>query len=147
MVKRLSTMRETLVRSLGWEDPWRKKWQPTPVLLLGKSHGQRILVGYSPWGHKELDRTEPLHFTSGGENVNLLQYSCWDNPMDRRAWRATVPWSCKESTGLSTKTQFIYKKQHRKSRYTVKQERDKLFIKINYIFHLSLHGTPCPKSS
>ena len=35
--------------------PWRRKWQPTPVFLLGKSHGQRSLVGYSPWGHKELD--------------------------------------------------------------------------------------------
>ena len=33
--------------------PWRRKWQPTPVFLLGKSHGQRSLAGYSPWGHKE----------------------------------------------------------------------------------------------
>ena len=33
--------------------PWRRKWQPTPVFLLGESHGQRSLVGYSPWGHKE----------------------------------------------------------------------------------------------
>ena len=38
------------------------KWQPTPVLLPGKSHGQRNLVGYSPWGRKELDTTERLHF-------------------------------------------------------------------------------------
>ena len=45
--------------------PWRKKWQPTPVLLPGKSHGQRGLVGYSPWGHKESETTERLHFTSG----------------------------------------------------------------------------------
>ena len=37
---------------------WRKAWQPTPVLLLGKSHGQRSLAGYSPWGHKESDMTE-----------------------------------------------------------------------------------------
>ena len=37
---------------------WRRKWQPTPVLLLGKSHGWRSLVGYSPWGRKELDKTE-----------------------------------------------------------------------------------------
>ena len=37
---------------------WRKEWQPTPVLLPGKSHGQRSLVGYRPWGHKELDMTE-----------------------------------------------------------------------------------------
>ena len=37
--------------------PWRQKWQPTPVLLPGKFHGQRSIVGYSPWVHKELDWT------------------------------------------------------------------------------------------
>ena len=42
--------------------PWSRKWQPTPVFLPGKSHGQRSLVGYSPWGHKESDTTERLHF-------------------------------------------------------------------------------------
>ena len=40
--------------------PWRQKQQPTPVLLPGKSHGQRSLAGYSPLGHKELDMTEQL---------------------------------------------------------------------------------------
>ena len=43
---------------------WRRKWQPTPVLLPGKSYGLRSLVGYSPWGRKESDTTEQLHFTS-----------------------------------------------------------------------------------
>ena len=38
--------------------PWRRKWQPIPVFLPGKSHGQRRLVGYRPWGHKESDVTE-----------------------------------------------------------------------------------------
>ena len=38
--------------------PWRRKWQPTPVFLPGESCGQRILVGYSSWGHKESDMTE-----------------------------------------------------------------------------------------
>ena len=38
--------------------PWKRKWQPTPVFLSGESHGQRSLVGYSPWGHKEPDMTE-----------------------------------------------------------------------------------------
>ena len=38
--------------------PWKRKWQPTPVSLPGESHGQRSLVGYSPWGHKESDTTE-----------------------------------------------------------------------------------------
>ena len=60
MVKRLPAMRETRVRSLGRENPWRRKWQPTPVLLPGKFHGQRSLVGYSPWNHKQSDMTELL---------------------------------------------------------------------------------------
>ena len=38
--------------------PWRRAWQRTPVFLPGEPHGQRNLVGYSPWGHKELDTTE-----------------------------------------------------------------------------------------
>ena len=43
--------------------PWKRKWQPTPVFLPGKSHGQR-LVGYSPWGSKESDTTEQLTTTT-----------------------------------------------------------------------------------
>ena len=58
VVKNPPTMQETQVRTLGWEDPCRRKWQPIPVFLPGESHGQRSLVGYSPWGCKELDRTE-----------------------------------------------------------------------------------------
>ena len=49
---------EMRVRSLGWEDPWRREWQLSPVFLPGEFHAQRRLVGYSPWGHKELDTTE-----------------------------------------------------------------------------------------
>ena len=41
---------------------WGTKWQPTPVFLPEKSHGQRSLVGYSPWGRKESDTTDQLHF-------------------------------------------------------------------------------------
>ena len=54
---------DTLVLDLGptlVHYPWRRKWQPTPVFLPEKSHGQRSLADYSPWGHKELDRTEWL---------------------------------------------------------------------------------------
>ena len=64
MVKRLPTMRETGVWSLGREDPLERKWQPTPVLLPGKCHGWKSMVGCSSWGHKESDTTEQLHFTS-----------------------------------------------------------------------------------
>ena len=70
-------------------------WHPTPVLLPGKSHGRRSLVGCSPWGHKELDMTERLHFHSslsciGEGNGNPLQYSCLENPRDGGAWWAAV---------------------------------------------------------
>ena len=73
----------------------RLVWHPTPVLLPGKSHGRRSLVGCSPWGHSELDMTERLHFDFslsciGGGNGNPLQCSCLENPMDRGAWWAAV---------------------------------------------------------
>ena len=45
-------IQETQVRSWVGKIPWRRKQQPSPVFLSGKSHGQRNLVGYSPWGHK-----------------------------------------------------------------------------------------------
>ena len=41
--------------------PWRRKWQPTPVFLPGKPHGQRSLAGYSPQGHTESNTTEHAH--------------------------------------------------------------------------------------
>ena len=62
-VKNLPAVQETQkmqVQSLGQEDPLEKEWQPAPVFLPGESHGQRMLEGCSPWGHKELDATEPL---------------------------------------------------------------------------------------
>ena len=65
----------------------RRRWHPTPVLMHGKSHGQRSLVGCSPWRRKELDTTEQLHFHSslsciGEGNGNPLQCSCLENPRD-----------------------------------------------------------------
>ena len=55
MVKNPHAIQETQVRSLSWKDPWRREWLPTGVFLPGESHGQRSLVGYSPWGHRESD--------------------------------------------------------------------------------------------
>ena len=63
MVKKLPAMQETRVQSLGQEDPLEKEWQPTPVFLPEESHGQRSLVRYSPWSHKESDTTERLKHT------------------------------------------------------------------------------------
>ena len=62
MVKRLPLMRETGFNPWVGKISWRRKWQPTPVFLPGKSCGQRSLVGNSPWGRKESDTTERLHF-------------------------------------------------------------------------------------
>ena len=65
----------------------RRQWQPTPVLLPGKSHGWRRLVGCSPWDREESDMTERLHFhfslsCIGEGNGNPLQYSCLENPRE-----------------------------------------------------------------
>ena len=62
MVKCLSTMQETWVQSLGWEDPLEKEMATHSSTVARKIHGQRSLVGYSPWGLKESDTTERLHF-------------------------------------------------------------------------------------
>ena len=64
-------MQETRVQSLGREDPLEKEMEPTPVLLPGKFHGWRCLVGNSPWGHKESDTTERLHFHF---SLNILEW-------------------------------------------------------------------------
>ena len=64
MLKNLPAMQETRVQILDWEDPWRREWQPTPVLFLPREfHGQRSLASYSPWSYKELDMTERLTHT------------------------------------------------------------------------------------
>ena len=65
VVKNLPAIQETC-RRCGFHPwvrkiPWRRKWQSTPVFLPGKSHGQRSLVGYSPWGLRESDTIEWLN--------------------------------------------------------------------------------------
>ena len=75
---------------------WRRRqWHPTPVLLPGKSHGPRSLVGCSPWGCWESDTTGRLHFhfslsCIGEGNGNPLQCSCLENPRDGGAWWAAI---------------------------------------------------------
>ena len=74
---------------------WRRRWNPTPVLLPGKSHGWRSLVGCSPWGCEESDTTErlPFHFSLsciGEGNGKPLRCSCLENPRDGGAWWAAV---------------------------------------------------------
>ena len=76
-----------------WKQYRRRQWHPTPVLLPGRSHGQRSLVGCSPWGRDESDTTEWFHFSLSHieeGNGNPLQYSCLENPRDRGTWWAAI---------------------------------------------------------
>ena len=94
----------------------------TPVLLPGKSHGQRSLVGCSPWGHEESDMTERLHFhfslsCIGEGNGNPLQCSCLENPRDGGAWWAAIYGVAQSRTRLkrlssSSSRQHIKKQRH-----------------------------------
>ena len=77
----------------SYVDFWRRQWHPTPVLLPGKSHGWRSLVGCSLWGCS--DTTEQLHShfslsCIGEGNANPLQCSCLENPRNGRAWWAAI---------------------------------------------------------
>ena len=74
---------------------WRRKWHPTPGFLPGESQGLGSLMDCSPWGCKESDTTERLHFHFslwfiGEGNGNPLQCSCLENPRDGGAWCAAV---------------------------------------------------------
>jgi len=98
----------------------RRQWHPIPVLLPGVSHGWRSLVGYSPWGHKESDMTEWLHFhfslsRIGEENGNPLQCSCLENPRDGGTWWAAIYGVAQSRTRLkrlSSSSTFAYTHTH-----------------------------------
>ena len=79
----------------SYEQNQRRQWHLTPVLLPGKCHGWRSLVGCSPWGRVQSDTTERLQFHFSLScieegNGNPLQCSCLENPRDGGAWWATV---------------------------------------------------------
>ena len=87
---------------------WRRQWHPTPVLLPGKSHGWRSLIGCSPWGREESGTTERLHFhfslsCIGEGNGNPLQCSCLENPRDGGSLVGCHLWGCTEldTTGVT----------------------------------------------
>ena len=89
---------------------WRRQWQPTPVLLPGKSHGRRSLVGCYPWCRCESDTSEQLlfHFSLsciGEGNGNPLQCSCLENPRDGGAWWAAVYGVAQSRTRLKRQQQ------------------------------------------
>ena len=77
-VKNLPAVQETWVQSLVRKIPWRRKWQPTLVFLLGKSHRQRSLAGCSPWGHKSRTRLSDWTELNWTEYVIKWAYSKWN---------------------------------------------------------------------
>ena len=92
-VKSLPAVQETWIQPLGWEDPWRRKWQPTPVLLPEKFDGWRSLVGYSPWDCKESHTTEQLHFIR--DDVSALHcVKTLDEILQRRKNSLARQWIC-----------------------------------------------------
>ena len=80
-------------RSIPWvrKAPWRKKWQPTSVFLPGKSHGQRSLVGYSPWVPKESALTELMSCMQGikiphaMEQLSPVHHNYWAHAITRES--------------------------------------------------------------
>ena len=148
-----------------WESPWnvikgdlclkywRRQWHPTPVLLPGKSHGRRSLVGCSPWGGKESDMTEQLHFhfslsCIGEGNGNPLQCSCLENPRDGGAWwaaiygiaqsRTLLKWLSSSSSSMADSCRFDRKQSNYPSfkiiDYLIKK-------KTRYVIHSCLFST------
>ena len=72
--------------------PWRRKWQSTPGFLPGKSHGQRSLAGYSPWGHKESDMAEQLTTSfslNEREKIDSLNTINWAESQEYQAQLGT----------------------------------------------------------
>ena len=95
---------------------WRRQWHPTPVLLPGKSHIWRSLVGCSPWGRKESHTTEWLHFhfslsCIGEGNGNPLQCSCLENPRDGGAWWVAIYGVTQSRTRLKWLSSSMHKKK------------------------------------
>ena len=100
-----------------------RQWQPTPVLLPGKSHGRRSLVGCSPWGRRESDTTERLRFhfslsCVGEGNGNPLQCSCLENPRDRGAWWAAIYGAAQSWTRLKRLSSSSSKKKKKQLQAT-----------------------------
>ena len=107
-LKRLPTMRETWVRSLGREDPLEKEMVTTPVFLPGESHGQRSLVGYSPRGRTISDRAEEtferLRYFLGGDRPSQTAHLQIVKrlPTMQETWVRSLGWEDPLKEGMAT---------------------------------------------
>ena len=149
---------------MGWEDPsWRREWQPTPVFLPGKSHGQRSLAGYSSQGHKKSDTPEQqvhthtqihthththilvfMHFPEGKPwFVSFLQRRWVPTPVARILLTLKIPWdngkidsllfSVKVRAYYSGKKQKNKKNSPERNRVIVPEIICKLYNKTRFI--------------
>ena len=82
---------------------WRRKWQFTPVFLPGKSHGQRSLVGYSPWGHKELDTTE----TTEHACIERVAQMVMNLSTMQETWVQSLGWEDPLEKGMATHSSIL----------------------------------------
>ena len=103
---------------------WRRQWHPTPVLLPGKSHGWRSLVGCSPWGREESDMTEGLHF-----HFSLFTFMHW-----RRKWQPTPVFLPGESQGQRSLVAAVYGVAENRTRlkWLSSSSSSMIFIKVIY---------------
>ena len=133
----------------------RRQWQPTPVLLPGKSQGWRSLVGCSPWHREESDTTQRLHFQFSLScieegNGNPLQSSCLENPRDGGAWWAAVYGVAQSQTRLkqlssSSSSIHLYTPMNWKESFTIlkpyqvllNHRNDQLLIHTSQWVHLT----------
>ena len=125
----------------------RRQWHPTPVLLPGKSHGWRSLVGCSPWGCKESDTTERLRFhfslsCVGEGNGNPLQCSCLENPREGEPGGlpsgVTQSWTRLKRLSSSSSNAYIKCKDHVSIQYilVIFNSLDTLGNNINFFVSL-----------
>ena len=138
MVKHLPTMWETGIDPWVGKIPWGRKWQLTPVLLPGKSHGQRSLVGHSPWGHRvRHDWTTSLHVTfhdRGLECKSKKSRNTWSN---RHIWPWSTEWSRAKANRVLTRECTVIAntlfQQHNRRLYTWTSPDGQHWNHINYI--------------
>ena len=121
-----------MLLNCGAGEDGRRQWHPTPVLLPGKSHGPRSLVGSSPWGREELGMTERLHFhfslsCIGEGNGNPLQCSC----LDGGAWWAAVYGVTQSRTRLTWLSSSSSWRRFLKVPWTARRSNQSILKEIN----------------
>ena len=126
----LSSKESTCNRQPGF-DPWvgkilwRRKWQPTPVFLPGKSHGQRSLVGYSPWGHKRVG-----HDVAINSNNTFLKQGSFDFKM----------WLCKSSITMSSITSEPFHQQSNKPSQSSEENLRIILLSLRFPWRWSVYS-------